>query len=270
MDVSFYRFTWIVFVFNYALYGMRIIPIPTLILYQNIAIVIACLYAGWEAIQVARLYDASDKIRSVWILFGVGIASYGVGETFYLWYEGILGELDVFPTVGDLFIVAGYGCYLVAYARVLILSRQFYLFPPGHRVLFSIGVIGVSYGLALYFLILPTLLAAEGALANRLLSQMYPVMDLVEIALCVRLLTLFSFFGSARTARPWLILCGASLLSLVVDLLYSTFFFVDDMGLYFWINPLFLAVYCLMGIAFQKQKELMADCADPTTFFSRI
>lgn len=231
--------------------------LENLVVYQDIAIVLVALYSAFLSFKVSRKYDPQDEIKQCWFLFGIGVLFYAIGESFYIWYEEFQGVQDAFPNFGDGLIVVGYLAFFRSYWKVLHNSQKSSLFPPNHRLKLSMVVIALFYLLIAIVMIGPALLAEKESIWKVLAIQIYPILDMIEFAFCIRILFLFSFFGNAKIAQPWMILCSSSVLSLLTDLAYSYFSFEDNYYIYFWVNMFFVVVYGLMGLAFQKQIELL-------------
>lgn len=228
-----------------------------LVFYQDVMIVFVALYSTFLAFKVSGKYNSQDEIKQCWNLFGFGLLFYTIGESFYIWYEGYKGVTDAFPNIGDGFIIIGYFAYYRSYWKVLHNSKNSSLVPPNHHLKLSLVIITAFYLIVFCVMIAPALLFFKDSLWKTLGVQVYPVLDLIEFAFCMRLLLLFSFFGNARIAQPWLLLCFSSVLSLITDLAYSYFSFLDNYHIYFIVNLFFILVYGLMGLAFQKQVELL-------------
>ena len=231
--------------------------LDTLVLFQDIMIVLVILYATFLAFKVSGKYENQDKIKACWFLFGIGFLFYAIGESFYIWYEGYQELQDAFPNLGDGFIVAGYIAFFISYWKVLQHSIHSSFFPSNHQLKLSIAIISIFYLLVFCGMIGPSLLFDQKSIWEILTFQIYPILDLIEFAFCIRLLLLFSFFGNAKIAQPWMILCSSSVLSLLTDLAYSYFAFLENDYIYFWVNTLFILVYGTMAFAFQKQIELL-------------
>ena len=228
-----------------------------LILCQDISIVLVCLFSSVLALRVSRLYLPDDATRLCWKLFGVGFLFYAIGESFYIWYEGICGITDAFPNLGDGFIITGYLLFFDSFWRALRSSKVLCFIPPKYGLRLSISIIILFYLLVFVFIFYPSLKSEEESLWIKLSPQIYPILDMIQFAFCIRLLLFFRIFGTSAIAMPWLILCSATIFTLIADLAYGYFSSFDSVQLIHWLNVLYIVSYGSMGYAFQKQKELL-------------
>ena len=257
MNIRF--FILILLLLDLVVFGTSLLSLKLLIFFQDIGIVLVCLFSSYLAFRVARLYLPQDAIKRCWILFAIGFLFYSIGESFYIWYEGILEVPDAFPNPGDGFIVMGYLAFFCSFWRTICLSKQLCFIPPRYGLRLSVYAIIVFYLLIFGLIFYPALKNMDQSLWEKLSPQIYPVLDLIQFAFCIRLFFFFRFFGNSSLAKPWIILCISTILTLLTDLAYGYFSEFDSSTINHWINVLYILSYGSMGYAFQRQAEMLED-----------
>jgi diguanylate cyclase (GGDEF)-like protein/PAS domain S-box-containing protein len=124
------------------------------------------------------------RTRIAWYLFATGHTLFVIGDLFYYSYPTLFDVELPFPSVGDLFYLSVYPA-LVAGLLILIQRRN----PRGDRASLIDALI-ISTGLALMawvFLMAPYAHDAALSLMQKVVSIAYPSMDVVLLAVAVRL-----------------------------------------------------------------------------------
>ena len=119
-----------------------------------------------------------------WHLFAFGLLMYVLGIGTLIYYGIVLGLESPFPTVADAFFIAAYPCPIVALlliqSRRLVLDRASVIDPI---------IVAVGMGmLAWVFLMKPYAEDPSLTLVERVISITYPLMDVLLLAVVVRLL----------------------------------------------------------------------------------
>jgi diguanylate cyclase (GGDEF)-like protein/PAS domain S-box-containing protein len=145
------------------------------------------------------------KSRNPWYLFAAGLALFTIGDLFY-YSASALFDIEVsFPSAGDVFYLSVYPA-LIAGLLVLISRRN----PRGDRASLLDALI-ISTGLALVawvFLMAPYAHDSGLSVVQKIVSIAYPGMDVLLLAVAVRL----SVDNGMR--RPALFLMIGSIISL--------------------------------------------------------
>jgi len=176
-----------------------------------------------------------------WLLLAAGFGAFVAGEIAWHVYWFGLGQ-EPFPSVADLFYLAGYP--LIA-AALLMLARDRGA-ERGHEragfldaAIVTVGAFVVSW----VFLAEPYASDVTLPLADRLLSAVYPLMDVLLLTLLVRLL----FMPGRRTPTVWLLALGLSF-NIAADV---TFLAAELAGKSTgaWIEGVWLLAYVSVGAA---------------------
>ena len=169
------------------------------------------LLAAVLCVSRARLFRQD---RTAWLLIGLGIASYTVGDT--LWFVWISKQASPsFPSVGDAFWLS---FYALVVAGIALLARR--SIDLRQRTLWLDGAIG---GLAVASVGLPLIMVqglgfAASSLQAVAVNLTYPVLDLSLIAVIVAGFALTGW----RPGCAWIVLAAGLTLLTTADLTFLT------------------------------------------------
>ena len=151
--------------------------------------------------------------RAPWYLFALGQTLFIAGDVLAYNYDTFFGTPLPYPAVSDALYLAVYPC-LIGGMMMMIHRRN----PGRDRASFidslmvSIGVGTISW----VFLIAPYAHDTESSLLTRLTSISYPIMDLLLIAVAVRLAV-----GAGKRAPSFLLMMIAVMALFVTDAIYG-------------------------------------------------
>jgi diguanylate cyclase (GGDEF)-like protein/PAS domain S-box-containing protein len=147
-----------------------------------------------------------------WYLFTVGMLLFVLGIVVYVYYEITQGHDPPTPSLADAFFIASYPC--AAAALLLIQSRR--LVRDRASTIDPI-IVAVAVGmLAWVFLMRPYAADSSLSLLQRLVSVAYPVMDVLLLAVVVRMLLV-----SGRRPFAYYPLVAGLFCTLLYDAAYS-------------------------------------------------
>lgn len=170
-----------------------------------------------------------------WYLFAFAMLMSVLASVIYIYYEAVLGIEPPFVTVADAFLIAGYPCGITA--LLLIQSRRLV-----HDRASTIDPIIVAVGigmLAWVFLMKPYVEDPSLTLLERLISIAYPLMDVLLLAVVVRLLLipgqrLPAYYTSSVSAACLLIFDAAYVVTTLAGT-YETGSPIDALELLFYV-----------------------------------
>ena len=151
--------------------------------------------------------------RAPWYLFALGQTLFIAGDVLAYNYDTFFGTPLPYPAVSDLLYLSVYPC-LVAGIMMMIHRRN-----PGRDRASFIDSLMVSIGLGTIswvFLIAPYAHDTESSLLTRLTSISYPIMDLLLIAVAVRLAV-----GAGKRAPAFLLMMIAVMALFATDAIYG-------------------------------------------------
>lgn len=192
-----------------------------------------------------------------WLLFGLGIGALLAGELGEAFYQFVLGILDPFPSVLDVFYVAAYPLLiaaLVGFLRAYAAAGYPMGSPRGSALL---GAALVVVGMALLWPLVGPVVVGQGPLLERALAAAYPLLDVALLAAAVLLLRGTARFGGGRAWHVWALLLAGLAVMIAADLKFAQF----TAGAEHLVDPtsevLFLVSYLLLARGALKQRELI-------------
>lgn len=180
------------------------------ILYSPIAAII--IFA------VAFGFGKGDSIRTQWMLMGVAVTVYAIGDFAWTYIDLVLG-LDPYPSIADLFYTLEYAFFLAA----IVLAIRSYRAVVDIKMPIIIGaIVGlVGIGLSYFFVLGPYILPAgpdELSAMGKFVGVLYSVGDIAfMLAPAVALALTVSKLGKGRFAWPWWIVVVGALLFALTD-----------------------------------------------------
>jgi diguanylate cyclase (GGDEF)-like protein/PAS domain S-box-containing protein len=160
---------------------------------------------------VAGILMHRPKRPLPWYLFASAILLFVLGIVVYVYYEVTLGGAP-FPSLADAFLIASYPC---AAAALLLFQRRRLARDRASTIDPIIVAVGAGM-LAWVFLIHPALQDRELSLTQQLVTATYPLMDVLLLAVVVRMLLV-----SGRRPFAYYPLVAGLLCTLAFDVAYT-------------------------------------------------
>ena len=208
---------------------------------------------GW---RVGGRFGARNPSATAWRFYGVALGMLFLGQAVLTWYMA-RGAGTVFPSIGDLFFVAGslllVGA-LVAFLRAYAASG-FPLAPAGQ--LWTVGVVATLLGAAVVVPLLRPLLAAAAPPLEKALNVAYPTLDFLMLVPAALLLWMGLRFRGGHVARVATALVAGVLFTTVADVLFGYFSSLDRVDLGAAVDALYLLAYGCLAAAPLYQSELL-------------
>jgi diguanylate cyclase (GGDEF)-like protein/PAS domain S-box-containing protein len=151
--------------------------------------------------------------RAPWFLFAIGQTLFIAGDVIAYNYDSFFGEPLPYPAISDALDLSVYPC-LVAGILLMIRRRN-----PGKDRASLLDSLIVSIGigtLSWVFLISPYAHDTESSLLTKMTSMSYPIMDLVLLAVAVRLAV-----GAGKRAPSFALMMLAILALFATDAIYG-------------------------------------------------
>ncbi len=211
----------------------------------------------WLSLRNAAALDKGTPIGHAWFLFGLGIGAFLVAELGEAFYQFALGILNPFPSVLDVFYVAGYPLLiagLVGFMRAYATAG----YPMGSlRGSAPLVAALVVVGLALVWPLLSGIAGPPAPFLEKALAAAYPVLDIALLVAVALLVRGARRFGGGRVWEVWaLILVGLGVM-IAGDLRYAYFTAGGEQR----VDPLsemsFVVSYLLLALGALKQRELI-------------
>ncbi len=154
-------------------------PTPTtkLVLYNGVGL-LAVLGS------VTGIFLNKVRYRTPWVLFALGQASFLMGDLLYYWLEK-RSESVPFPSIADAFYLSMYPLVLAGLALKI---RKYSTGTKDWAGLIDAGIFGIAVFSVLWVLVMDSYVPIAGqATTERLISLLYPVMDLAVLFMAIRL-----------------------------------------------------------------------------------
>lgn len=149
-----------------------------------------------------------QNVGKQWLLLGIGVALFAVGDVIWMYFELIRG-IDPYPSLADIFYPLEYVFFLAA----IVLAIRSYRGLLGITRPIVYGSVVAVLGTALVYLLLLKPYVFPGVSGLELLvSTLYPVGDVVfMLAPAVALALVVAQLGRGRFAVPWwIVVAGAT------------------------------------------------------------
>ncbi|WP_242624629.1 putative bifunctional diguanylate cyclase/phosphodiesterase [Krasilnikovia cinnamomea] len=152
--------------------------------------------------------------RNIWIWFAVGQLIWVVGDVVFDYYRLALDE-EPYPSLADVFYLFAYP--MMIFGLILLVRGGQRLARRDVAGLIDAGIVGTGLGLVFWVFVMEPIAAGTSAsLLEQAVSDAYPAMDAVMLALLARL-----FLGSAKPTMSSRLLGGAALALLAADVAFS-------------------------------------------------
>lgn len=178
--------------------------------------VICGLIASVLYVRIWLATSDKDGSRKIWGQVAIGIILWTLAEAIWGFYEVVLGEEVPYPSVADLFWLAGY----VPIYRALYNRYRMFQAAPTRRQERLISVFAVLFSIVVFIYVLYPIAVGFDTqrIGESLLNMIYPLADLLLL-----ILTLAIVFSveEGRFALPWRIFGLGLVLVAVADLMFS-------------------------------------------------
>jgi hypothetical protein len=163
-----------------------------------------------------------QRVGMEWLLIGLGVVMYGIGDLVWMRLELIL-QVDPYPSLADVFYTLEYPLFFVALVMAVRSHRG--LAPLKLPTIIG-GAVGLAALAAIYATVLgPYILpagTAELGFWGLVVSVLYPIGDVFfMLAPAVTLALVITRLGAGRLARPWWIVVVGAFVFAVADTVYS-------------------------------------------------
>jgi hypothetical protein len=203
--------TAIYLVFNILVIG----GYPVFLITNDIASPVAALAAA-SLFGLAGHHQKDRVTRGLWVGMAIGLGLWGIADTIWSFYEIILKQDVVNPTIADLFFVLGYvPMYFALAIRIANLRVQ----PTRRQKQIQLVVSLLWIALTAIYVLRPILMQLdENSLLQAGLDIFYPLGDMGLAILASIILILLN---KGRFALSWGLIFAGIFIMTVSDLLYS-------------------------------------------------
>jgi len=172
-----------------------------------------CTMCAVVVISVALSFGRREPWRRQWLLVGLGVASFAVGQVVSA-LEIVLGSAAVFLPSPDIFVIAQYFLLCAAFIAV---AQSYRSITDARRPAVIVLGFGVASLGALWFgLVVPFVMPESTGPLEALRTSLYPAADVLFLLVPAVFVALtLAQLGGMRFARPWyLVAAGSAVLAL--------------------------------------------------------
>lgn len=178
--------------------------------------------AATIVLHVALSLGYRESVGRQWLLIGLGVAAFAVGDIVWMIIELGLGQ-DPYPSIADIFYPMQYVFFIAGIALAIRGYRSFVNIKPPMLMgaLVAIASVGTVYATVLRPYVFPAG-ADELTVVGKLVSTLYPVGDvLFMLAPAVTLALVIRQLGTGRFAWPWWFIVAGAIVFAAADSFYS-------------------------------------------------
>jgi hypothetical protein len=187
----------------------------TILWFYDLSIIVMAGFSAVMSLLLARSYGKGEVLRTIWLLLGLGLALWTIGEALWAYNELIVQADELFPGPADYVWTVG---YIPLFAALYLRYRSLATVPERNRLVVLIVIFAILLAVASYFVLYPILTDPEMSVFEIFISVLYPVGDLA-IALGAGLI--FLVLTGGALSRPWMMIAAGFLFLSAADLIFT-------------------------------------------------
>ena len=230
---------------------------PEILLAVAALVKLVYLLAGalWAFACRDKLEDGNPA-RPAWALLSIGLGATFVGQLSYAPYQLFAREAP-FPSVGDLYFVLAYPFLIAAFVVFLRAYRESG-FPTGSlrerlAIVCGVGLLAAVVAVP----ILKPVVGAQGPLLERILTVIYPVLDLVLLVPLALLLRVALRLRGSHVGSVWALILGGLIFMCVGDVSFAYFSALGWTHIDPFVHLTFILAYGLIAGGAHRQYQLL-------------
>jgi len=218
------------------------------VLTSGITAAFALLVVREDRRDVTRLTHLRERLRRVHIGFFLAILLWFIGELTWSIYEVLLHVEVPYPSIADIFYLAGYVPALVSILAFMMIFRN--LVTLTKKILSAlVGLLIV--GTTIVFLLHPLSISSSPAFV-KVFDLAYPLLDAVLMAMVM--MRLIAFTGTSL-GKPWVWIFGGLLSYSFADIMFSWGTLTNWYYSGHPIELLWLYGYLALALGFNRQRK---------------
>jgi hypothetical protein len=210
----------------------------------------------WFATRAVAAFEAGNPARPAWRLFGAGLGLYLLGQGTLARYQVLRLESAPFPSLADVFFVAGTVAFVAALLAFIVAYQRAGLPVAGRRHLLLAVVAGLALLALLGAWILRPVVLAPAPFWTKAVDLTYPLLDAVLLVANLVLLDLAARLRGGRVWKVWASLLAGFLFTAAGDILFSFFSALGIQRLDPLAHLTFAYSYLFLALAPRYQSEI--------------
>jgi hypothetical protein len=207
----------------------------------------------------ARAFEHGNPARRSWTLLALAFLAFFLGQSCYAPYQIVLGVESPFPSIADVFWLAGYPLVVVSLASFDRMYAEAGLNPEPPARRWGIVMFGVLLCAAVGWLLLLPVARAPAPALKKAINLAYPILDLALLGVSGALVRTTLPLRQGRVGRTWMWMLGGFLAASLGDVAFSYLGQnnLDSMGPV--VDVLLLCAYGAMARAALTQRSLEGE-----------
>jgi hypothetical protein len=229
----------------------------TLVFGAIVKLVFLALGAGFAA-RAARAFERGNPARPAWRLLAGGLGLYVLGQASLARHQVLRLAPAPFPSVADVFFVAGTVAFIAALAAFIRAYRRAGMPLGGRAQLGRAAAAGAVLVAAMAVWVLAPIAAAAAPFWAKTLNLAYPLLDAVLLVANLVLLDMAVRLRGGRVWNIWAALLAGFACTAVGDILFAFFSVVGVSRLDPLLNLTFALSYVFLALGARYQAEILA------------
>lgn len=207
-----------------------------------------------HAQATAGRLEADNPARAPWRLLALALGGFALGQAVLTSYQMVRG-LSPFPSLGDVFFVAGYPLLIASFFGFIRTYREagYPVGSAGEHTLIAVAV-AVLAGLVAVPILRPVI-AQGGTPVQLSLNVAYPTFDFVLLVPMITLVRVAWPFRGGAIFNAWAAILGGVVAICAGDLLFAWFSMLGELHL----DPLLHGAYLIGYVCFAQGTRLHRD-----------
>jgi hypothetical protein len=187
----------------------------TILWFYDLSIIVMAGFSAVLSLLLARSYGKREVLRTIWLLLGLGLGLWALGEAIWAYNELVVQSEELFPGPADIVWVLGYIPLFVAmYLRYKSLATV----PERNRLIALIAIFAALVAVVSYYLLYPILTDPESTPLEIFISVLYPVGDLV---VALGAILIFLVLTGGALSRPWMMIAAGFFILSIADMIFT-------------------------------------------------
>ena len=231
-------------------------PEATLVFGALVKLLFLALGTAYAA-RAARAFEPGNPARPAWRLLAAGLALYLLGQTSLARYQVLRLESAPFPSLADVFFVAGTLAFIAGPFTFIRASRRTGLPLGGPAQLAAIAAAGAALAAGLTYWVLLPVATAPAPFWTRAVNLTYPVLDAVLLVANLLLLDMALRLRGGSVWKVWAALLAGFVATAAGDILFAFFSVVGVSRLDPLLNMTFALSYVFLALGARYQAEIL-------------
>jgi hypothetical protein len=201
--------------------------------------------------------ERDNPARRPWRLLALAMGAFALGQAVLSSYQMVRGA-SPFPSVGDVFFVAGYPLLIASFFAFITTYREAgYPVGTAREHAMIAGLVAVLAGVVAVPILRPVF-AAQGTPIELFLNAAYPTLDFVLLVPMIILVRVAWPFRGGAIFNAWAAILGGVVAICAADLLFAWFSMLGEVHLDPLVHGGYLIGYACFALGTRLHRDLVA------------